>query len=176
MPNLAAALKQEISRLARKEVKEQLSVLRRSSAQYRRDIAKFKRDITALEKKLSYLEKQEAARLGKPQASDDSLTGVRFSARSVRAQRKRLGLSAEEYGRLVNVSGQTIYMWEQGKSRPRQNQLAGLVAVRGIGKREATARLKALAAADSERAKAKRKKTVAQRKKTAKRKRKRAKR
>ena len=69
------------------------------------------------------------------------MESVRFSARSVKAQRSRLGLSAADYGKLVGVSGLTIYNWEHDKSRPRQAQLAALVAVRGIGKREALLKL-----------------------------------
>jgi DNA-binding XRE family transcriptional regulator len=67
--------------------------------------------------------------------------GVRFSARSVKAQRARLGLSAKDFGRLVGVSALTVYSWESGKSRPRKKQLAGLAAVRRLGKREARKRL-----------------------------------
>jgi len=55
-------------------------------------------------------------------------------------------LSAADYGKLVGVSGLTVYHWEHGKSRPRKAQLAGLVAVRGIGKREAVAKLEVLKA------------------------------
>ena len=72
------------------------------------------------------------------------MENVRFSSRSVKAQRDRLGFSAKDYGLLVGVSGLTIYNWEQDKSRPRQAQLAALAAVRGIGKREALARLELL--------------------------------
>ena len=59
----------------------------------------------------------------------------------MKAQRQRLGLSAADYGRLVGVSGLTIYNWEHDKARPRKAQLAALVAVRGIGKREALKKL-----------------------------------
>jgi len=55
---------------------------------------------------------------------------------SVRARRRRLGLSAEDFGKLVGVTPLTIYHWEHGKSRPRPAQFARLVAVRGIGKRD----------------------------------------
>ena len=39
MPSIATVLKQEIIRLARKEVKAQTETLHKASAQYRRDIA-----------------------------------------------------------------------------------------------------------------------------------------
>ena len=43
MPNIAAMLKQEITRLARKEVKAQTEAIRKANAQYRRDVAHLKR-------------------------------------------------------------------------------------------------------------------------------------
>ena len=46
------------------------------------------------EKKISFLEAQEQKRLEQPQATEESAEGIRFSARSVKAQRERLGLSA----------------------------------------------------------------------------------
>jgi DNA-binding transcriptional regulator YiaG len=146
MPNLAATLKEEIQRLARKEIKAQTGSTKQAVAQYRREIAKLKRQVREQEKKIAFLEAQEQKRLGQPKATGESLEGVRFSARSVKAQRERLGLSAADYAKLVGVSALTIYNWEQGKSRPRKEQLAALVAVRGIGKREALTKLELLKA------------------------------
>jgi hypothetical protein len=37
----------------------------------------------------------------------------------------------------------TIYHWEAGKSKPRKKQLPAIAAIRGLGKREALARLAA---------------------------------
>jgi DNA-binding transcriptional regulator YiaG len=71
--------------------------------------------------------------------------GTRFSSRSVKAQRRRTGLSAADYAKLLGVSPLTVYNWEQNKTRPRKGQFAALVALRGIGKREAKAKLAALA-------------------------------
>jgi DNA-binding transcriptional regulator YiaG len=141
MPNLAATLKEEIQRLAKKEVKAQTGSTKQAVAKYRREIATLKRQMREQEKKIAFLAAQEQKRLGQPQATGDSTEGIRFSARSVKVQRERLGLSAANYAKLVGVSGLTIYNWEQGKSRPRKEQLASLAAVRGIGKREALAKL-----------------------------------
>jgi hypothetical protein len=42
---------------------------------------------------------------------------------------------------LVGVSGLTVYHWEHGVNRPRNAQLAALVALRGIARREALKQL-----------------------------------
>lgn len=148
MADLANALREEITRLARKEVKVQLKSAKQAVTQHRRDIASLKRDLKALEKKTAFLEAQEKKRIGQRPAAGAAPEGARFSSRSVKAQRQRLQLSAGNFGKLIGVSGQTIYHWEQGKSRPRQAQLASLVAVRGLGKREASARLNVLTASN----------------------------
>ena len=146
MANLALVLKEEIRRLARKEVKAQVGSTRQSIAQYRREIAALKRRLAEQAKKIARLE----AGHGKRQPAVGSTTAlpesVRFSSRSVKAQRRRSGLSAELYGQLVGVSGLTIHNWENGKARPRKAQLAALIAVRGLGKREAMSRVEQLSA------------------------------
>jgi DNA-binding transcriptional regulator YiaG len=139
MPNITSVLKEEICRLAKKEAKAQVGKTQKASAQYRRDIANLKRVLGQQEKEIKLLKKR--AQDGQPQAEEEQSESVRFSARSVKAQRSRLGLSAANYGKLVGVSGLTIYNWEHGTSHPRKAQLAALVAVRGIGKREAMMKL-----------------------------------
>ena len=142
MPNLAATLREEIRRLAKKEIKIETSATKQAIVQYRHEIAALKRQLREQEKKIHLLQKRDKKRSKEPEKEVGDK--VRFSARSVKAQRKRLGLSAANYARLVGVSPLTIFNWEHGKSRPRQEQLAALVAVRGIGKREATKRLEML--------------------------------
>ena len=145
MPNIATALKEEIRRLARKEIRVMVGTTQKAVSQYRRDIAELKRQLSHQEKNVDKLKKQLAARGGKQKPLDEEPpSGARFSARSVKAQRRRLKLSAADYGKLAGVSGLTVYNWESGKSRPRNAQLAALVAIRGIGKREAVKRLESL--------------------------------
>ena len=141
MPNIASVLREEIRRLAKKEIKAQVSTTRKAVVQYRRDIAKLKRLLGQQEREITHLKRQTRQQRDQPQTEEEPPEGVRYSARSVRAQRKRLGLSADAYGKLVGVSGLTIYNWEHEKARPRKAQLAALVAVRGIGKREALRKL-----------------------------------
>jgi DNA-binding transcriptional regulator YiaG len=141
MPNIASVLKAEISRLAKKEMKAATTHLKTASIRYRSDIAKLKKLVAGQEKTIACLKKQVQQQPGQPQPVEDALDGVRYSARSVKAQRQRLGLSALDYGKLVGVSSLTIYNWEHGKARPREPQLAALVAVRNLGKRESLKKL-----------------------------------
>jgi len=144
MPNFSSILKQEITRLARKEIRAHVSSTKSIVAQHRREIASLKRMVKAQERKIVFLEGQERRRIAKPVSVDTLDEGSRFSARSVRAQRKRLGLSAQAFAKLAGVSTQTIYHWEQGKTRPREPQFAALVAIRKLGRREAQKRLEVL--------------------------------
>ena len=139
MTTLAIALKDEIRRLARKEVKAQTGRTAKAVAQYRREIARLKRLQREQDRKISFLESQtRKSTLSVPRTPNNE---SRFSSRSVRAQRQRTGLSAADYAKLVGVSPLTVYNWEHGKSRPRQGQFAALIALRGLGKREAQAKL-----------------------------------
>lgn len=145
MPNLATALKDEIRRLAKREIKAATGSTKQAVAQYRRDIATLKRQVRVQQKELAFLKTQERKRLSQPQTTDEPVEGVRFSARSVRAQRQRLGLSADDFGKLVGVSPMTIYNWEHGKGRPKNDRLAAFAALRNVGKREALKKLEMLA-------------------------------
>ena len=143
MANIGTMLKQEISRLARREIRGQVQAVKKASAQYRRHIAALKRQVATLEVQMAAfvqrtLERPSAAKSSPPASR------VRFVPKGLRAQRGRLGLSAADYGKLVGVSAQSIYNWEQGHTKPRAEQLAALAALRSIGKREARIRLNVL--------------------------------
>jgi DNA-binding transcriptional regulator YiaG len=140
MPNIAAALKSEISRVARKEVRGETVSLKKATRTYRSEIAALKRRTQDLEHQLRRLMKSVGP--AKPVESEEvSTEGLRFSAKGLVSQRKRLGISAAECGILVGASAQSIYNWEEGKIRPRAKHLVAIAALRGLGKREAAARL-----------------------------------
>ena len=62
------------------------------------------------------------------------------------ANRKRLEMSAADFGLLVGASGKTIYDWDAGKVKPRPHALAAIAGLRGISEREAAERLAAVKA------------------------------
>ncbi len=142
MPNFAVVLKEEIARLARKELKKELESLKKASTQYRSEIAALKRSVGALERQVKALGKR-AAKGGEADTGSETAGTLRFSAKGLASQRKRLGLSAAEMGTLLNVSAQTVYNWEAGKTRPRASQLETVAKVKKLGKRQANALLEA---------------------------------
>ena len=140
MPNIGAALKEEISRLSRKVQKQSVTSLQRASTAHRKELSRLKRDVLALQKEVARLRK------GYPGSSsiapdEGSAATQRFQARGLKSLRARLDLGASDFGKLIGVSGQTIYNWESEKALPRRAQLNALAAIRRIGKKEARARL-----------------------------------
>lgn len=138
--NIATALKAEISRVARKEVRRETESLKQSSSRYRSEIAALKVRLAALERSLKALAKPTKA----ASVAEEKVGAVlrnRFSASGLAKKRAALGLSAEEMGRLLGVSGQSIYKWEQQKATPRPSQLPAIRSAMKLGKRAATARL-----------------------------------
>jgi len=148
MPNIAAVLKDEIARIARKEVRVQTEEFKKSSAQYRAHIAALRRRVDDLERQLKRVGKSAARSSAGGEGEDEDSSGTprRFSPTRLASQRQKLGLSAAEFAALIGVSGQSVYKWEHGESRPRARQLEAIAELRGIGKREAAARLEKLQA------------------------------
>lgn len=139
MPNIGAVLKQEIARLSRREIRSEVQATRKASAQYRRHIAALRRQVEVLERQVAVLSRR--VRAAPTQSAPETGTKFRFVAKGLRSQRARLGLSAEEYAKLLGVSAQSVYNWERGHATPRPAQVAAIARLRGIGKREARSRL-----------------------------------
>ena len=142
MPNIASILKSEISRIARKELRAETQALKKAVTSHRAEIAALKRRLQELEKSLKQVGR---ARTTPPIDTDAAPEQkLRFSAKGLASQRKRLGLSAHDCGLLVGTTGQSVYQWESGTARPRNKYLPAIASLRTMGRREAAARLAAL--------------------------------
>lgn len=143
MPNIAVALKEEIQRLARKELKANTESLKKAIATYRSEIAALKRRVDQLERQAKRTTK--AVDRAVPVEAAGSDTAHRWRAAGFAQHRKRLGLSAADTGKLLGVSALSVYKWESGQARPRAKYLPGIASLRAMGKREAAKRLEELA-------------------------------
>ncbi len=143
MPNIASVLKNEIARVARKEVRGEIAGLKKAVVTHRAEIAALKRRAQALEQALRRLAKA-GAKAGPVGVDEGAAPSQRFSAKGLASQRKRLALSAAGCGLLVGASGQSVYNWESGKARPQTKHLSALATLKSLGKKEVAARLAAL--------------------------------
>lgn len=109
--------------------------MKKASAQYRSDIAALKRHIAAIEATVKKLNKAQPKPVLK--VEKEPATALRFRAGGFATLRKKLGLSAEQMGKLIGASAQSVYHWESAKSRPRASQLPTIAAVRQLSKKEA---------------------------------------
>ena len=138
MANIASVLKAEISRIARKEARAEVESLKKANAQHRSAIAGLRRELASLQKQLKQAQRERIPRAAKEQTTDRQ---YRFSATRLAAHRAKLGVSAADYGRLIGMSGATVYLWEQGKARPRPEQVQQLGMLKEMSRKVILERL-----------------------------------
>jgi DNA-binding XRE family transcriptional regulator len=144
MSDIASLLKSEISRLSKKTIRQHLGPVQSATTSHRRQLAALKKQIAQLEQEVKKL--RRVAGSAAPQKLPAEGTKLRFVAKGLKSLRTRLGLSADDFGALLGVSGQSVYNWESKKTVPRASQVAAIAGLRGLGKREAQARLEIVAA------------------------------
>ncbi|MBM4082404.1 MAG: hypothetical protein FJ278_22050 [Planctomycetes bacterium] len=149
MPNVVSVLKAEIVRISRKEAKAAVTPIRGPSVKVRHDVASLKKRMAALEKANRELQ-VVVARLVKaqPEPAVDQGAKARITAKGMRSLRRHLRLSGKDFARLLGVTGQAVYNWDKrsGTLKVRAGTRAAILALRGIGAREAKKRLAEMAA------------------------------
>ena len=143
MSTFANALKSEIARIARKELKADVSALRQAVAAQRADIVALKRELKALG---AALKQTQTRRALPPPAAPRAAPRARvsgFSADKLAAHRASLGLTQAQMARLIGASALSVYKWESGKVQPRAAQLAQIAEAMKLRKRKALALLAA---------------------------------
>ena len=143
MANLTSLLRDEITRLARRQINAEIVPLKKRWAQQRRVIAALKEECSALRRELSQLSQRgtTVAPKAPPRAAEGGATRRRFRADGLRSFRVRLGLTVREVALLLGVSEQTIYNWETASTRPQPAMIDTIAQLRALGKREVKARL-----------------------------------
>ena len=117
MSDIINSVKEEILRLADKQAAAQVGKAQQVAAHYRSEAIELRRLVKQQEKEIKYLKKQVPVE----QPEDAQLEGVRFSAKSVKSQRRRLGLSCEQYGKFgwrFDAHDPELGVWEVQTSPP----------------------------------------------------------
>lgn len=150
MTTFSDAFKAEIARVARKELKDEWTALRKSVAAQRAEIAALKRDVKELRSQIKANDKtlRKALPAQAEPAAVDGPTAKRggFSAERLAAHRAALGLTQAQMASLLGASALSVYKWESGQVQPRAAQWARIRSVMALRKRAAHRQLAALAA------------------------------
>lgn len=150
MPNFSKLFQEEVRRLAKKELKDELARLVKSNTELRKGLSDAKKKIAELQKAVRGDGRRkrgtsaEAVSVGAE--GGEAADRKRISSKTIRTLRQRLGLTQGEFAKLVGVTGQSIYQWEskEGQLRFRGGAKERILAVKSIGAREARKRLEAM--------------------------------
>jgi len=146
MPDIAKVLKEEVLRLARKEVRVATAGLRKDNAALKRAVGDHKRRVAKLESgSRRLLATANKRRKEGMETTDEEIQRARITAKMIRSIRAKLKLSQGDLARLVGVNSQTVYQWEhkEGRLTFRGNAKAAIVAVRKLDRKQAQQRLQA---------------------------------
>ncbi len=150
MTPVANTLKNEIARIARKEMREEITSLRKASSSQRTAIAALKKEVKSLEGQLKQLGRNlrrassqapglKTGTEGKPEASGKPGRKVTFTADRLKASRARLGFTQQQMAQLLGVSSLSIWKWESGSAAPRASRVPRILERLVLGKRAALA-------------------------------------
>lgn len=145
MSKVMVALKDEIRRIARKEIRNAVAGIKRDRKILKKTVAGLKTQTAVLQKSLNALGKtvsKTAAALPEPAAEPGAR--ARITGKGVRSLRRKLRLSQAEFGQLLGVSGAAVLKMEKksGPLKLRHKTRGAYLGLRGLGAREAKARLK----------------------------------
>ncbi len=143
MANVMKALKEEIARISRSEIKAALAPIKSVNASQRKYIADLRRQVAELEKENKNIIRQVeklGATMPQPEPEED-IGRAWITAAGVRSMRKRLRLSQKAFAELAGVSLPTVANWEssknQGKLKIRRKAvLARLLEIKSMGIRD----------------------------------------
>ncbi len=143
MPTFAQSLKSEIQRLARREIKSSVTPIHASNVSLKKAVADLKKRMAVLEADTKRLISIQKPRDRQPALNPEEAGKVRITARSIKALRNKLGITQVEFAKLIGVSGINVNLMEhkEGRLKFRGDTLGNILAVRGMGKREAKKRL-----------------------------------
>ena len=135
MGKLESMIRDEILRLARREMRKSFVPLRRDVRSMKGTVSQLRKSVLDLERFKSQEEKQLAQK-AVPEVAPEEVKKARFSPRLIRSLRKKLRVTQKELAVLAGVSVGAVHQWEGGKSEPRAVKKARLVALRSLARRE----------------------------------------
>jgi DNA-binding transcriptional regulator YiaG len=136
MGKLEGLIKEEIIRLAKREMKMKCVPLRREVRSLKITASQLRKSVLSLQRFVSQQEKQMGPKLIHEIIPEDLKT-ARVSPRLIKSLRKHLRVSQRELAKLAGVTVGAVCQWEKGNFGPREDKKKILVGLRKLGRQEA---------------------------------------
>ncbi len=138
MPNYTSVLNEEISRIARKEIKAVLDPLSAKVIDQKKKISTQSKVIDDLEKRIALLEDLLGFEeiIDASAISEEEILKSRITPKYISGLRSKHELSRNEMAMLLDINPNSIYLWETGRAVPRNDAKAKLIQLKKMGKRE----------------------------------------
>jgi len=130
------AVRSEIMRLLRKELRGVVLPLGRDVRQLKRGLGRMTKSVARLDRVVAVQVREAEARKGRLEVPEEEAKSARLSAGLIRKLRTRLGLTQGQVAALLGVSSGAVTQWETGVISPRDRNRAALVALRKLGRRD----------------------------------------
>ena len=142
MANFAQLLKEEITRLSKKEARTAIAPVLAAIQTLRKANTEQKKKLAELE----HLFQKYVSALPEIQSSPDGKTlnfdkKTRLGPGGIIRIRKRLGLDRQSMSRLLGVNPNSIFLWEHGKNKPRPNMREKILSMRNLTRKDIQERL-----------------------------------
>jgi DNA-binding transcriptional regulator YiaG len=139
MPNINKVLREEITRLSRREMRATSARLKKGVQRAHSACAELKARIRMLEARIVELARRTAAAPAEAVGAEAGAAGVKIrpTGAMIRKLRARLGLPQTRLAKLLGVSAQSVTHWESnaGKLKMRERTRQSLLKIRSLGKR-----------------------------------------
>jgi DNA-binding transcriptional regulator YiaG len=143
MGKIEAMLREEIQRLARREIRHQVEPLRKENRELKRRIVKLEKLAKPISRVIKKSTEAKLEKLSDLRASEDEVKAARITPAWVQNTREKLNVTQEEMALLCDVSPSAVRSWIYGVALPRGKNREILVALRKLGRRDAKRLLEA---------------------------------
>ena len=133
MGKLEGVIKNEIIRLAKREMRIKFLPLRRDVRSLKITASQLRKSVLGLQRVVN----QQSKRMGSnlvPEVTPEDMKKARFSPRLIKSLRKHLGVSQREMAKLAGVTAGAVFLWEKGKFEPKDDKKKVLVGLRKLGR------------------------------------------
>ena len=136
MGKVEGIIKEEVIRLAKREMKKTFVPLRRDVQWLKVMASQLRKSVAGLQRVMSQQQRQISPQ-PVPEVTPEDLKTARISPRLIKSLRKHLRVSQRELAKLAGVTVGAVFQWEKGKFEPKDDKKKILIGLRKLGRQGA---------------------------------------